>query len=159
LVRRQSDEISVHYAGGEILRMPLLALVAGLLLASSAPAEDRPSSKFDGDWNVTLTCVNDEKSGARGYKFFFIAEVKDGMFLGKYGNEGDPGSMNLSGTIRADGSALLQARGITGNPENSSKGDARGVPYSWPLKAQFEGEKGTGERVKGRRCEAEFYKR
>lgn len=141
------------------MRTPLPALVAGLLLASTAFAADRPSPKFDGDWNVTLTCVNDEKSGARGYKFFFIAEVKEGMLLGKYGNEGEPGSLNLSGPIAEDGSALLQARGITGNPENSSKGEARGTPYSWPLKAQFDGEKGTGQRVKGRRCEAEFYKR
>ena len=129
------------------------------LATAVVAAEDRPSPKFDGDWNVTLTGVDDEKSGARGYKFFFIAEVKEGSLLGKYGNEGEPGSMTLSGPILADGSGLLQAKGITGNPENSMKGEARGTPYSWQLKAQFEGEKGTGQRVRGRRCEAEFYKR
>ena len=141
------------------MKTSLLALAAGLLATAVVAAEDRPSPKFDGDWNVTLTCVDDEKSGARGYKFFFIAEVKEGSLLGKYGNEGEPGSMTLSGPILADGSGLLQAKGITGNPENSMKGEARGTPYSWQLKAQFEGEKGTGQRVRGRRCEAEFYKR
>lgn len=131
----------------------------GLLVAAFAPAEERPSPKFDGDWNTTLICLNDEKSGARGYKFFFVAEVKDGVFLGKYGNEGEPSSMKLTGPILADGSALLEATGLVGNSEKTTNKGARGTPYSWQVKAQFENEKGTGQRVKGRRCEVEFYKR
>ena len=140
-------------------RTSLVALVAGLLIAAFTPAEERPSPKFDGDWNTTLICPNDEKSGARGYKMFFIAEVKDGRFLGKYGNEGEPGSITMTGSILADGSALLDAKGLVGNSENASNRGARGTPYSWQVKAQFEDTKGTGQRVTGRRCEVEFYKR
>ncbi len=87
-------------------RTCLLVLVAGLVAPLLAAGEERPSPKFDGDWNSTLICFDDEKSGARGYKYFFIAEVKDGLYLGKYGNEGEPGSMTLTGPILADGSAL-----------------------------------------------------
>lgn len=137
----------------------LLVLVATLLVAAAAAGEDRPSPKFDGDWNTTLTCSNDDSSGARGYKFFFIAEVKDGLYLGKYGNEGEPGSMTLTGPILADGSALLEATGLVGNPDHATKHEARRTPYSFQVKARFEAEKGTGERVKGRKCEVEFYKR
>ncbi len=140
-------------------RTRLVTLVAGLLIAAAAAGEERPSPKFDGDWNTTLICLNDEKSGARAYKFFFVAEVKDGVFLGKYGNEGNPGSMTLTGPILADGSALLEARGLVGNSENASNRGARGTPYSWQVKAQFEETKGAGQRVTGRRCEVEFYKR
>jgi hypothetical protein len=139
--------------------MCLLVLVAGLVATVFAPGEERPSPKFDGDWNTTLICFNDEKSGARGYKYFFIAEVKDGVYLGKYGNEGEPGSMTLTGPILADGSASLQAKGLVGNSENAANRGARGSSYSWQVKAQFEDTKGTGERVKGRRCEFEFFKR
>jgi len=137
----------------------LIILFAGVLVAAAAAAEDRPSPKFDGEWNVTLTCLNDEKSGARSYKYFFIAEVKDGVFLGKYGDEGKPGSLTLTGPILADGSALLQARGLVGNSEYTTNRGARGSTYSYEVKARFEDTKGTGERVKGRRCEVEFYKR
>ncbi|MDQ6892341.1 MAG: hypothetical protein M3167_06640 [Acidobacteriota bacterium] len=140
-------------------RTSALFLVAGLLVAVAAAAEERPSPKFDGDWNTTLICLNDEKSGARGYKFFFIAAVKDGVFLGKYGNEGEPGSMTLTGPILADGSSLLDAKGLVGNSENASNRGARGTTYSWQVKAQFEAEKGTGKRLNGRRCEVEFFKR
>jgi hypothetical protein len=142
-----------------VRKRSLLILFAGLLGAAAAMAEDRPSSKFDGDWNVTLTCLNDEKSGARSYKYFFIAEVKDGLFLGKYGNEGKPGSLTLTGPILGDGSALLQAKGLVGNSEYTTNRGARGSEYSYEVKAQFEDTKGTGQRVRGRRCEVEFYKR
>jgi hypothetical protein len=142
-----------------VRKRSLLMLFAGLLGAAAAMAEDRPSSKFDGDWNVTLTCLNDEKSGARSYKYFFIAEVKDGLFLGKYGNEGKPGSLTLTGPILGDGSALLQAKGLVGNSEYTTNRGARGSEYSYEVKAQFEDTKGTGQRVRGRRCEVEFYKR
>jgi hypothetical protein len=142
-----------------VRRTSPVALVVGLLAAAFAAAEERPSPKFDGDWNTTLTCLNDEKSGARGYKFFFIAEVKDGVYLGKYGNEGEAGSMTLTGPILADGSALLDAKGLVGNSEHASNRGARGTTYSWQVKARFEAEKGTGKRLSGRRCEVEFFKR
>jgi hypothetical protein len=142
-----------------VRRTALLVLAAGLLGAAAAAAEERPSPKFDGDWNVTLTCLNDEKSGARGYKYFFIAEVKDGLFLGKYGDEGRPGSLTLTGPILANGSALLEAKGLVGNSEHTTNRGARGTPFSYEVKAQFEDTKGTGERVKGRRCDVEFFKR
>ena len=140
-------------------RTCLLVLVAVLVATVFAAGEDRPSPKFDGDWNTTLICPNDEKSGARGYKMFFIAEVKDGRFLGKYGNEGEPGSITMTGSILADGSALLDAKGLVGNSEHASNRGARGTTYSWQVKAQFEAEKGTGQRLNGRRCEVEFFKR
>ena len=38
------------------------------------------TSRFDGDWLVTMTCPdNTEKSAARGYKRQFPAQVKDGV--------------------------------------------------------------------------------
>ncbi len=49
--------------------------------------------------------------GALGYKFDFVAQVKNGYLIGVRGTEGTPDSYRLEGQVQPDGNATLDARG------------------------------------------------
>ena len=98
-----------------------LALVAcavsSLALAQPAP-QASTGARFDGPWQVTIACPhNTEKSAARGYRRQFDATVKEGVLSGEIGDAKSPGWLRIDGRIGADGNALLDARGRTGNPD------------------------------------------
>ena len=92
------------------------------------------ASRFDGNWNVTVACPRDA-DGASGYTLEFVAQIKDGFLRGEYGAEGAAGSLKLQGEIRADGSASLDAKGITGDRKFNVKNVASGVPYGYQVGA------------------------
>ena len=133
-----------------------------LLVAAYAPtfAQPAPASRFDGDWVGNIDCPsNTEESGARGYRYRFPAMVKDGVFAASIGSENSPGSLHIEGPIRPDGSAELRARGRTGNLEYALEQPSSGTPNSYRVKAQFDGDKGTGSRIEARACNFVFAKK
>jgi hypothetical protein len=109
--------------------------------------------RFDGTWTVTVACAP-LAEGAAAYKFDFVAQVKDGFLRGEQGAEGTPGWLRLQGPIPADGSATLDAQGLTGDAKYS--GIKEGTPYSYHVEARFDGDRGNGRRLERRACDLRF---
>jgi hypothetical protein len=103
-------------------------------------------------------CSSDLTDGALGYTYEFQARVKDSVLRGQYGSEGRPGYLTLSGTIKPDGSSLMSAHGITGDPKYSVDRVQKDTPYSYHVTARFEESRGTGSRVEVRACTLTFVK-
>jgi hypothetical protein len=131
----------------------LTASSAALAQASGAAA----GSRFDGDWLVTMSCPsNTEDSAARGYRRQFPAQVKDGILSGEDGTAGGPGWLRIGGPIGGDGSARLDARGRTGNPEYAVDHPPSSSPYAFHIEARFDPAHGTGKRLEARVCTFAF---
>ena len=129
----------------------------------AAPAAPPPTSslaRFDGLWTVTVDCPRTSagSTGAEGYVLMFFAKVKDGNLQGQHGNQGQPDSLTLVGKVQPDGSATLNARGMTGEPKHSVNREAKGTPYGWRGNALFEGTRGVGKRTDLRPCDLSFVK-
>jgi hypothetical protein len=130
-----------------------LALVFLCSLASlRAQAES-----FDGAWSVLEVC-DASREGARGYKWTYLATVKNGYFAGQYRQEGQSPSMSLKGKIQPDGSAKLIAHGISGDSDHNVKFAPAQSPINFEVRASFTGKAGTGERTSGRVCKFTFTK-
>jgi hypothetical protein len=132
------------------------ALAVLLALASGpAPAQE---AKFDGAWNVTMTCPphDDADDDAKGYVHRFPAEVRKSRIQGTHGSEGEPGWHFLHGRIDPSGSATLRLDGIVNNPKYAINNAKRGKEYTYRIKAQFEERSGVGQRLTGRACEFTF---
>lgn len=126
-----------------------------ILLLASAWAQSAGS--FDGQWLTTVSCAN--YRDALGYSYQFVSTVKDGVFHGIHGTEGQPGSLMIDGTIAPDGKASLYAKGRTGSKEYVPGRDTpRGTEYGYNIDAHFEGAMGSGKRVEGRPCTFKFAK-
>ena len=147
------------------MRIRSLVFVAFVATAVSAPTLAQPAagsaaSRFDGDWAVTMTCPNNtEKSAARGYKRQFPAQVKDGVLRGEIGAADSAGWLRIEGPIGADGSARLDARGRTGDPDYAAAHPPPSSPYSYHIDARFEGARGNGRRLEQRVCNFDFERR
>lgn len=85
--------------------------------------------------------------------------MKDGFLRGDQGAEGTAGWLRLQGDIQPDGSAKLDANGLTGDPKFNLKSAQKGVPYAYQVAARFEGSRGTGRRLHLRACDLTFVKR
>jgi len=128
--------------------------------ASAQPSGAGPSSRFDGDWIVTMSCPNNtEKSAARGYKRQFPAQVKDGVLRGEIGVAESAGWLRIEGPIGADGSARLDAHGRTGDPDYAVAHPPPSSPYSFHIDARFDGARGSGHRLEQRVCDFAFERR
>ncbi|MBS0522556.1 MAG: hypothetical protein JSS04_02890 [Proteobacteria bacterium] len=112
---------------------------------------------FDGDWTVLQVCEVTHE-GARGYTWRYAATVKDGYFAGQYRTEGQSPSMSLKGLIKADGTASLVARGISGDSDHNLKFAPAASPIAFEVAARFAGTSGTGERLGSRACKFTFSK-
>jgi len=141
-----------------------------LLIATMAPVQSQPSAegskssdvvrRFDGTWAVTLTCADfkDDKSGAKGYTYRFLMSVKDGVLLAEHQRENEPGWVRYDGRIDADGTAMITAKGLTGDPKTAVGQISKGTPYSYRVKAEFNESRGHGTRLDLRPCEVVFVK-
>jgi hypothetical protein len=89
----------------------LPGLVVCLLNLSSASDKQR----FEGRWVTTVSC--EPARGALGFSYQFTSTVNDGVIHGLHGTEGQPGSLQIDGTIPPDGNAALYAKGRTGSKE------------------------------------------
>ena len=112
---------------------------------------------YDGNWNVTVVCQG-RSEGVLGYTLEFVAQVKDGFVRGERGSEGSAGWLRLEGPIQPDGSATLNARGITDDPKYTVTRAAKGTPYVYTVAAHFEGSHGSGRRLELRACDLRFIK-
>lgn len=137
----------------------ILAVMTFTPVFGQAGASTSPS-RFDGNWIGTIDCPsNSEESGAKGYHFQFPVTIKDGVLAASGAVADSPASLRIDGPIRSDGSAELRARGRTGKPEYAVKQPSSGTPYAYRIKAQFEGDKGTGSRIEARVCNFVFAKK
>jgi hypothetical protein len=135
-------------------RSILTALVL-MLLSNVSFASD--TQRFDGKWLTTVSCPN--VRDALGFSFQFVSTVKDGVLHGLHGTEGEPGSLQIDGTIPPDGNASLYAKGRTGSKEYVPGRDTpRGTEYGYNIEAHFDGSTGTGTRLEGRPCSLKFAK-
>lgn len=66
--------------------------------------------------------------------------------------------MSLKGAIKPDGSALLIARGISGDADHNMKFAPAQSPINFQVNARFAGAAGTGERLGSRACKFTFTK-
>jgi hypothetical protein len=128
----------------------------GAVLSSSALAEG-PHHRFDGTWNTILSCTN--ARGALGYSYEFLSTVKDDLLHGEKGSKGQPGWLQIDGTILADGTANLYASGLVGAAPYAVGERPAGSAYGYHIDAQFDGAKGSGHRVEGRPCTVTFSKK
>jgi hypothetical protein len=64
----------------------------------------------------------------------------------------------LEGQIKADGTASLSARGLSGSAEYNQKFAPTASPIAFEVVAKFIGTTGTGERVGSRACKFTFTK-
>ena len=132
-----------------------LSTFAVLFLLGASFAADK--QRFDGDWMTTVSCP--AARDALGYSYRFTSTVKDGVLHGLHGTEGQPGSLELDGTITPDGTAPLYAKGRTGSKEYVPGRDTpRGTEYGYNVDAHFSGASGSGTRVEGRPCSFKFAK-
>lgn len=133
------------------------ALGAALLLGASVAAHAQ-ATRFDGAWQVTMTCPphTGADDDAKGYTHHFPGQVVDGQLTAIYGTEGEPGWHYLRGPIQPGGEASLRLDGIVNNTRYAINEAPRGKPYSYRVKAQFDEARGTGQRVTGRVCDFQF---
>lgn len=113
------------------------------------------AQSFEGEWSVLQVCEATQE-GARGYTWRYSARVKDGHLVGQFRDKGQSPSMTLEGRIKADGTASLSARGISGSAEFNQKFATTATPISFEVMARFTGTTGTGDRVGSRVCKFTF---
>jgi hypothetical protein len=154
---RRSRMLSKKARGGT--NRPLhSAVVAGvlammILIATSTRADSNPR-RFDGIWTTILSCAN--SNGALGYSFEFPATVKGGVLHAEKGTRGQPGWLQLDGTISDDGSADLYASGIVGAAPFAVGQRPAGTEYGYHIAARFSESSASGHRVEGRPCSVVF---
>ena len=134
------------------------ALARQRLASLAAPPPTSSAARFDGIWNVTIECPR-TSTGAEGYVLRFFVEVKDGVLRGQHGTkQGQPSSLTLTRPIQPDGSAAINARGLTGDPKYAVNRESKGTPYGYRATARFEGDRGTGKKTDIRPCDLTFAK-
>ena len=114
-------------------------------------------SSYDGTWSVVVFCAPTNE-GAASYKIELDVQVKNNFLRGEKLSEGAPGWLRLQGPIAADGSATLDATGITDDPKYANKNVARGTPYGYHVATQFEARRAAGHRLELRACDLRFAK-
>jgi hypothetical protein len=133
-------------------------LLCAVLLTGAAlivRAGDDPK-RFDGTWDTVLSCPN--ANGALGYSFRFPASIKDGVLHAEKGRKGEPGWLQIDGSIRVDGHADLYADGLVGAAEAAVGHRPSGTQYGYHIDTVFADMAGKGHRVEGRPCDVEFSK-
>ena len=132
-----------------------IQLFAAIALLALPVRSQTGVERFNGKWQTTVSC--EPSRGALGFSYRFISEIKDGQFRGLHGTEDHPGYLFVDGTVLADGTAKLYAKGQTNGKEFVPGRDtAPGTEFGYHVNAHFDENKGTGTRVEGRACSYEF---
>jgi serine/threonine protein kinase/peptidoglycan hydrolase-like protein with peptidoglycan-binding domain len=124
-------------------------------VAPAAPAAGGAVA-FDGTWNAMLSCT--DYGDAKGFSEYMSMTVRNGFVEAIHGTPGRPGSLRIVGLIQPDGTAPLQASGLTGAATFSTGSIPPGSPVTYPLTARFNGTRGTAVRTQGRPCTLMFNK-
>ena len=98
---------------------------------------------FDGVWTVKQVCPR-APDGALGYTYNYTVTVRDDALDGEHIVPNNNGSIRLHGTIGPDGTAYLNADGVTGPSQYAVKGVAKGSPVHYHVSAKFYGSRGSG---------------
>ena len=117
--------------------------LVSVLWSASASSATPEAGRFDGRWGVILACPK-APDGALPWTFQFTADVKDAMLHGQHGLPGQPGWLSLDGRIQPDGTANLNARGLTGSAHYNVNQTMDGVPYEHQVTARFDTSRATG---------------
>jgi hypothetical protein len=139
------------------MRLPSPLALSALCLVCFSPAS-AGTSLFDGGWRVALSCPASADGRAMAYAYEFSAQVKDGVLHGERGSAGEPGWLQLDGSIAADGSASLVAEGLTNIPDYALYNVTRGTHFKRAVAAHFDGARGTGSWTTIRTCTFTFDK-
>ena len=106
---------------------------------------------------MTIECPR-TPTGAEGYVSLLLSKSRTACSGGQHGTDGQPSSLTLTGQIHPDGSAAINARGLTGDPKYAVNREAQGTPYGYRATARFEGDRGTGKKTDIRPCDLTFAK-
>lgn len=145
------------YPERKVAHMKVLAGVLMAVMTLRTAFAEPPHHRFDGTWTTTLSCPN--ARGALGYSFEFPSVVKDDVLHGEKGTRGQPGWLQIDGTIAADGTASLYANGLVGAAPYAVGDRPAGTEYGYHVDTQFADAKGSGHRVEGRPCTVTFAKK
>jgi hypothetical protein len=133
-----------------------LGMLPIVLCAASSARAEAAKGRFDGTWDTVLSCPN--SNGALGYSFEFPAVVKHDVLHAEKGNKGEPGWLQIDGSIDADGSANLYASGLVGAAPFAVGQRPAGTQYGYHIDSKFGDTTGEGHRVEGRPCTVTFKK-
>jgi hypothetical protein len=126
--------------------------------SGAGPSGGAPAAQpFEGIWDTILSCPNTQ--GALGYSFEFDSRVQNGMLHGEKGTKGQPGWLQIDGSVMADGSADLYVSGLVGAAPYAVGRRPAGTAYGYHVRARFVEGAGKGERVEGRPCSVAFRRR
>lgn len=139
------------------VNVPMSKEVEVLLGKKPKAPDSLDVGRFDGIWDVILDCF--PKEGAFGYTYKITSSVKDGVLHGQYGTDSIPPCLTLNGKINPNGSAVILASGLSGDPKYNTYNYRRGTPYSYHIDATFSDSRGTGYRTESRTCNLTFIKR
>ena len=117
-------------------------------------APSQGANRFDGNWTVVIRCG--EEGGARGYTIGLAGRVSNNVMTLSKGINGQPEWLTIQGSILPDGTAMLQASGLTGPTVYNTGAVPPGTPYGYTVRARFESAQGTGERLGTRPCSLAF---
>ena len=163
-VRQSASRPALLLAGLTVVALGLGATYLYIRPATPPPSPAPPPSsvdagRFDGLWTVKLSCP--KTATALGIDAEFTARVKDAHLHAQNGIEGKPGSLTLDGNIESDGSATLNATGLSGGPAYNQKNIASGLLFSYEVAPQFDGSRGFAAVVLplGRPCDYTFAKK
>jgi class 3 adenylate cyclase len=155
--RTRSDGATTHDAPAQATPALAASVARAADPTTRAPAGAAASNaRFDGAWSVSVEC-EPMGPGAMGYQFDFVAQVQDNFLRGERRAKGSPGWLLLQGAIQPDGSATLDAQGLTDDPKYSN-GLVHGTPYAYRVAARFDTDHGTGRRLETRACDLHFAK-
>jgi hypothetical protein len=133
------------------------ALFCVLIAHAAESRGEQKLTRFDGDWDTILSCPN--FATALGYSFEFSSLIKQGVLHGEKGTTGEPGWLQLDGTIPSDGHASLYANGLVGAAEAAVGHRPAGTQYGYHVDVKFTDTSGKGRRVEGRPCMVTFTKK
>lgn len=136
--------------------LSLVAVCAPMLLLAQGAGD-----RFDGSWTTNMSCEASTRMPA--YTWTFVSTIANGTFHGQHGEEGGPGYLVIDGTIGADGSAKLHAKGTVQTGKAGLVTQLKGNKYDYYIEAKFTDTAGTGKRdegagILGRPCSFEFTK-
>jgi len=142
------------------LRADQSAPSAAAATAAATIPSATASKAFDGHWQVSLVCedVRENEKLIKGYTYRFFVDVQNSRLVGLRGQAGLPGWLTFDGFIQADGTAEIDANGLTGNPDTTVGHVSSGTPYSYRMRGTFAKGSGKATRLELRPCEAMFFR-
>ena len=136
--------------------LSLVAVCAPMLLLAQAGG-----GHFDGTWTTNMSC--EASTHMPAYTWTFVSTIANGTFHGQHGEEGGPGYLVIDGTIGADGTGKLHAKGKVTAGKAGLVTELKGNKYDYYIDATFTDTSGTGKReegagILGRPCSFAFTK-